>query len=144
MRIANELKATRYARTYFRICLFIPLIVPLPFLLFKGDEGLSSLFIGSLIFGMPPFVLFFLLPLVLLFSRMTEKHIIIGVIFFPIIYPIVFGLFWSIAPYFISSVTISLTNPSQWVFTTIVFPAAYSIIFLSGYILRRKFIVWDT
>lgn len=144
LRIANELKATRYARTYFRICLFIPLIVPLPFLLFKGDEGLSSLFIGSLIFGMPPFVLFFLLPLVLLFSRMTEKQIVIGVIFFPIIYPIVFGLFWSIVPLFIRTVTISLTNPSQWIFTTIVIPASYSIIFLSGYILRRRLIKWET
>jgi len=143
LRIANELKATKCARIYFRICLFVPLLVPLPFLLFKGDEGLSSIFIGSLVFGMPPFVLFFLLPLIFLFGRMTEKQIVIGTIIFPIIFPLIFGLFWSIAPYFISSVTISLTNPSQWVFTTIVIPASYSILFLSGYILRRKLINWD-
>ncbi len=143
LRIANELIATKCARTYFRICLFIPLIIPIPFLLFKGDEGLSSLFISSLVFGMPPFVLFFLLPLVFIFSKMTEKQIVIGTIFFPIIYPFVFGLFWLIAPIFISSVTISLTNPSQWIFTTIVIPASYSIIFLSGYILRRRLILWD-
>ncbi len=144
LRIANELKATKCARTYFRICLFVPLLVPLPFLVIKGDEGLSTLFIGSLIFGMPPFVLFFLLPFVFLFSKMTEKQIVIGIIVFPIIYPFVFGLFWFIVPHFISSVTISLTNPSQWIFTTIVIPASYSIIFLSGYILRRKLILWDT
>ena len=81
LRIANELKATRYARTYFRICLFIPLIVPLPFLLFKGDEGLSSLFIGFLVFGTPPFILFILLPFIFIFGRMTEKRIVIGTIF---------------------------------------------------------------
>ncbi|MEE8233228.1 MAG: response regulator [Thermodesulfobacteriota bacterium] len=144
LRIANELKATKCARTYFRICLFVPLLVPLPFLVIKGDEGLSTLFIGSLIFGMPPFVLFFLLPFVFLFSKMTEKQIVIGIIVFPIIYPFVFALFWFIVPHFISSVTISLTNPSQWIFTTIVIPASYAIIFLSGYILRRKLILWDT
>ena len=31
------------AQTYFRLCLFVPLILPLPFLVFKGDEGLSSM-----------------------------------------------------------------------------------------------------
>ena len=143
LRIANELKATKCARAYFRVCLFVPLLVPLPFLIFKGDEGLSSLFIGSLVFGMPPFVVFFLLPLVFLFGRMTERQIVFGTIFFPIIFPFVFGLFWLITPYFISSVSISLTNPSQWVFTTIVIPASYSIIFLSGYIIRRNLIRWD-
>ena len=144
LRIANELKATKCARTYFRICLFVPLLVPLPFLVLKGDEGLSTLFVGSLIFGMPPFVLFFLLPFVFLFGKMTEKQIVIGTIFFPIIYPFVFAVFWFIVPHFISSVTITLTNPSQWIFTTIVIPASYAIIFLSGYILRRKLILWDT
>ena len=140
-----EVIATKCARTYFRICLFIPLLVPLPFLLFKGDEGLSSLFIGSLVFAMPPYVLAFLLPFVFLFGRMTEKQIVIGVIFFPIFYPLIFGLFWSIIPNFIhTSVTITLSNPSQWIFTAVVIPAAYSILFLSGYIIRRKLIVWDT
>ncbi len=143
LRIANELKATKYAQIYFRICLFIPLIIPLPFLLFKGDEGLSSLFIGFLVFGTPPFILFILIPFIFLFGRMTEKQIVIGTIFFPIIFPFVFGLFWLVAPYFISSVTISLTNPSQWVFITIVMPASYVILFLSGYIIRRKLITWD-
>ena len=140
-----EIIATKCARTYFRICLFIPLLVPLPFLLFKGDEGLSSLFIGSLVFAMPPYVLAFLLPFVYLFGRMTEKQIVIGVIFFPIFYPLIFGLFWSIIPNFIhTSVTITLSNPSQWIFTAVVIPAAYSVLFLSGYIIRRKLIVWDT
>ena len=142
--IANELKATKCARIYFRICLFFPLIAPLPFLLFRGDEGLSALFMGSLVFGMPPYVLAFLLPFIFLFGRMTEKQIVIGVIFFPIIFPIIFGLFWSIAPNLIStSVKITLSNPSQWIFTAVVIPAAYSILFLSGYIFRRKLIVWD-
>ena len=140
-----EIIATKCARTYFRICLFIPLLVPLPFLLFKGDEGLSSLFIGSLVFAMPPYVLAFLLPFVYLFGRMTEKQIVIGVIFFPIFYPLIFGLFWSVIPNFIhTSVTITLSNPSQWIFTAVVIPAAYSVLFLSGYIIRRKLIVWDT
>ena len=145
LRKSIEIIATKCARTYFRICLFIPLLVPLPFLLFKGDEGLSSLFIGSLVFAMPPYVLAFLLPFVYLFGRMTEKQIVIGVIFFPIFYPLIFGLFWSIIPNFIhTSVTITLSNPSQWIFTAVVIPAAYSILFLSGYIIRRKLIVWDT
>ena len=69
-------------QTYFRICLFVPLIVPIPFLLFKADEGLSSLIIGSLVFGMPPYILFILLPFIFLFGRMSEKQIIIGIIFF--------------------------------------------------------------
>ena len=125
-------------QTYFRLCLFVPLLVPLPFLLFKGDEGLSALFIGSLIFGMPPYVLVFLLPFVFLFGRMTEKQIVIGVIFFPILYPLIFGLFWSIAPNFINtSVTITLSNPSQWIFTAVVIPASYSMVFISGYIIRK-------
>jgi CheY-like chemotaxis protein len=145
LRIANELIATKCARTYFRICLFIPLLVPLPFLVFKGDEGLSSLFIGSLVFAMPPYVLALLLPFVFLFGRMTEKQIVIGVIFFPVFYPLIFGLFWSVIPNFIhTSVTITLSNPSQWIFTAVVIPAAYSILFLSGYIIRRKLIIWDT
>lgn len=144
LRIANELIATKCARIYFRICLFIPLIVPVPFLVFKGDEGLSSLFMGSLVFGMPPYILAFLLPFVFLFGRMTEKQIVMGVVFFPIIYPLVFGLFWLIMPHFISSVKITLSNPSQWIFTAVVIPASYSIIFLSGYIIRRKLIKWDT
>ena len=145
LRKSIEIIATKCARTYFRICLFIPLLVPLPFLLFKGDEGLSSLFIGSLVFAMPPYVLAFLLPFVYLFGRMTEKQIVIGVIFFPIFYPLIFGLFWSIIPNFIhTSVTITLSNPSQWIFTAVVIPAAYSVLFLSGYIIRRKLIVWDT
>ena len=125
-------------QTYFRICLFVPLIVPLPFLLFRGDEGLSALFMGSLVFGMPPYVLAFLLPFIFLFGKMTEKQIIIGVIFFPILYPLIFGLFWSIAPNLINtSVKITLSNPSQWIFTAVVIPAAYSVIFLSGYIIRK-------
>jgi CheY-like chemotaxis protein len=139
-RIADELKATKYARIYFRICLFFPIVVPLPFLLLKGDEGLSTLFIGSLVFGMPPYILLFLLPLLFLFGKMTEKQIVIGVIFFPLIYPIVFGLFWFIVPYFISpitSVSIKLTGITEWVFITIVIPASYSILFLSGYIIRK-------
>ena len=125
-------------QTYFRICLFVPLIIPLPFLLFKGDEGLSALFIGSLVFGMPPYVLAFLLPFVFLFGRMTEKQIVSGVIFFPILYPLIFGLFWSIVPNFINtSIKITLSNPSQWIFTVVVIPAAYSVVFLSGYIIRK-------
>ena len=124
-------------QTYFRICLFLPLIVPLPFLLFKADEGLSSLIIGSLVFGMPPYILFILLPFIFLFGKMSEKQIIIGIIFFPFVYPLIFGLFWSIVPNFINTVTITLSNPSQWIFTTVVFTAAYSMIFISGYIVRK-------
>ncbi len=124
-------------QTYFRICLFVPLIVPLPFLLFKADEGLSSLIIGSLVFGMPPYILFILLPFIFLFGKMSEKQIIIGIIFFPFVYPLIFGLFWSIVPNFINTVKITLSNPSQWIFTTVVFTAAYSMIFISGYILRK-------
>jgi adenylate cyclase len=124
-------------QTYFRICLFVPLIVPIPFLLFKADEGLSSLIIGSLVFGMPPYILFILLPFIYLFGKMSEKQIIIGVIFFPFVYPLIFGLFWSIVPNFINTVKITLSNPSQWIFTTVVFTAAYSMIFISGYILRK-------
>jgi len=143
LRIANELKATKCARTYFRVCLFIPLLVPLPFLLFRGDEGLSSLIIGSLVFGVPPYILFILLPFIFLFGKMSEKQIIIGIIFFPFVYPLIFGLFWSIVPNFINTVEITLSNPSQWIFTTVVFTAAYSMIFISGYILRRKLIKLD-
>jgi len=124
-------------QTYFRICLFVPLIVPIPFLLFKADEGLSSLIIGSLVFGMPPYILFILLPFIFLFGRMSEKQIIIGIIFFPFVYPLLFGLFWSIVPNFINTVKITLSNPSQWIFTTVVFTAAYSMIFISGYIVRK-------
>ncbi len=58
------------AQTYFRLCLFVPLLAPLPFLVFKGDEGLSILFIGSLVFGMPPYVLVFVLPLLFLLGKM--------------------------------------------------------------------------
>jgi CheY-like chemotaxis protein len=144
LRIANELKATKCARTYFRICLFVPLLVPLPFLLFKGDAGLSTLFIGSLVFGMPPYVLMVLLPFVFLFGKMTERQIVVGTIFLPVIYPFVYGLFWLIVPNFINTVSIKLTNHAEWIFLAIVIPAAYSIIFLSGYILRRKLIVGDT
>jgi adenylate cyclase len=124
-------------QTYFRICLFVPLIVPIPFLLFKADEGLSSLIVGSLVFGMPPYILFILLPFIYLFGKMSEKQIIIGIIFFPFVYPFIFGLFWSIVPSFIHTVKITLSNPSQWIFTTVVFTAAYSMIFISGYILRK-------
>ena len=131
-------------QTYFRICLFLPLIVPIPFLLFEADEGLSSLIIGSLVFGVPPYILFILLPFIFLFGKMSEKQIIIGIIFSPFVYPIIFGLFWSIVPNFINTVTITLSNPSQWIFTTVVITAAYSMIFISGYIIRRKLIVWDT
>jgi len=130
-------------QTYFRICLFVPLIVPIPFLLFKADEGLSSLIIGSLVFGMPPYILFILLPFIFLFGKMSEKQIIIGIIFFPFVYPLIFGLFWLIVPHFIDTVKITLSNPSQWIFTTVVFTAAYSMIFISGYIIRRKLITWD-
>jgi len=143
LRIANDLKATKYARTYFRICLFVPLLVPLPFLLFKGDAGLSTLFIGTLAFGMPPYVLMVLLPLVFLIGRMTERQIVVGTIFLPVIYPFVYGLFWLIVPNFINTVSIRLTNHAEWVFLAIVIPAAYSIIFLSGYTVRRKLITWD-
>jgi len=114
LRIANELKATKCARTYFRICLFVPLFVPLPFLLFKGDEGLSSLFIGSLIFGTPPYFLFFLLPLIFLFGRMTEKQIAIGIIFFPILFPFVFALFWLITPQKTDEFSLDLRNLSHY------------------------------
>ncbi len=124
-------------QTYFRLCLFVPLLVPLPFLVFKGDEGLSTLFIGSLIFGMPPYVLFFLLPFVFLFGKMSEKQIVMGTILFPLVYPLIFGLFWLIAPNFITIVKITLSNPSQWVFTAVVIPATYTVVFLSGYILRK-------
>jgi adenylate cyclase len=124
-------------QTYFRICLFVPLIVPIPFLLFKADEGLSSLIMGSLVFGMPPYILFILLPFIFLFGKMSEKQIIIGVIFFPFVYPLIFGLFWTIVPNFINTVKITLSNPSQWIFTTVVFTAAYSMIFISGYIVRK-------
>jgi len=127
------------AQTYFRLCLFVPLIVPLPFLVFKGDEGLSSLFMAQLVLGMPPYILVFVLPLVFLFGRMSERQIVMGFIFFPIIYPLVFGSFWMIAPIFINSMTITLTNTSQWVFTSIMFPAAYAMLFLSGNIVRKMF-----
>ena len=125
------------AQTYFRLCLFVPMLVPLPFLVFKGDEGLSSVFMAQLMFGMPPYILFIALPLLFLFGRMSERQIVMGFIFFPIIFPLVFGLFWSVAPIFISSMTITLSNTSQWVFTSIMFPAAYSMLFLSGNIIRK-------
>jgi len=125
------------AQTYFRLCLFVPLIMPLPFLVFKGDEGLSSMFMAQLVFGIPPYVLVFVLPLVFLFGRMSERQIVMGFIFFPIIYPLVFGLFWSVVPNFITTMTITLSNTSQWVFTSIMFPAAYSMLFLSGNIIRN-------
>jgi len=124
-------------QTYFRLCLFVPLLVPLPFLLFKGDEGLSALFIGSLVFGMPPYVLFFLLPFMFLFGKMSEKQIVMGTILFPLVYPLIFGLFWLIVPNFITNVKITLSNPSQWVFTAVVIPASYSMLILSGYIFRK-------
>lgn len=124
-------------QTYFRICLFVPLIVPIPFILFKADEGLTSLIMGSLVFGMPPYILFILLPFLFLFGKMNEKQIIIGIIFFPFVYPLIFGLFWSVAPSFINTVKITLSNPSQWVFTTVVITASYSMIFISGYVLRK-------
>ncbi len=124
-------------KTYFRICLFVPLIVPLPFLLFKGDAGLSTLFIGSLVFGMPPYVLMVLMPLVFLFGRMTERQIVVGAMFLPAIYPLAYGLFWLIVPNFINTVSIKLTNHAEWVFLAIVIPATYSIIFLSGNVVRK-------
>jgi len=124
-------------KTYFRICLFIPLIVPLPFLLFKGDAGLSTLFIGSLVFGMPPYVLMVLMPFVFLIGRMTERQIVVGAMFLPVIYPIAYGLFWLIVPNFINTVSIKLTNHAEWVFLAIVIPATYSIMFLSGNIVRK-------
>ena len=101
------------AQTYFRLCLFVPLLVPLPFLVIRGDEGLSSMFMAQLMFGMPPYILLIALPLLFIFGKMSERQIVVGVIFFPIVYPLVFGLFWSIAPYFISSMSISLSNTSQ-------------------------------
>jgi len=124
-------------KTYFRICLFIPLIVPLPFLLFKGDTGLSTLFIGSLVFGMPPYVLMVLLPFVFLFGKMTERQIVVGAMFLPVIYPFVYGLFWLIIPNFINTVSIKLTNHAEWIFLAVVIPASYSIMFLSGNIVRK-------
>ena len=130
-------------KTYFRICLFVPLIIPLPFLVLKGDEGLSALFIASLVFGMPPYVLFILIPFVFLFGKMSEKQIVMGTILFPLVYPLIFGLFWLIAPHFITNIKITLSNPSQWVFTAVVFPASYSMLFLTGYIIR-KFILKET
>jgi len=125
------------AQNYFRLCLFVPLLVPLPFLVFKGDAGLSSMFMAQLVFGMPPYILVFVLPLLFLFGRMSERQIAMGIIFFPIVYPLVFGLFWSVAPNFITTMTITLSNTSQWVFTSIMFPAAYSMLFLSGNIIRK-------
>lgn len=146
LRIANELIATKCARKFFRACLFVPLVVPLPFLIFKGDEGLSALFISTLVFDIPPYFLFILLPFIFLFGKMTEKQILISTIFFPIVFPILFSVFWLIAPRIISSytsVSITLSNPTQWIFITIVIPASYSIIFLSCYIVRRKLIKWE-
>ncbi len=128
------------AKTYFRFCLFVPLLVPLPFFLFKGDGGLSALFVGSLIFGIPPYILVYLLPLVFLIEKMTERQMVIGTIFFPILFPLVFGLFWVIVPQFISSVTIKLTGTTEWVFIAIVLPASYSMLFLSGNIIRKLII----
>ena len=125
------------AQTYFRLCLFVPLLLPLPFLVFKGDEGLSSMFMAQLVFGMPPYVLLIALPLFFLFGKMSERQIVMGFIFFPIVYPLVFGLFWSVVPNFITTMTITLSNTSQWVFTSVMFPAAYSMIFLSGNIIRN-------
>jgi len=125
------------AQTYFRICLFVPLMVPLPFLLLKGDGGLSTLVIGSLVFGMPPYVLFFVLPLLFLFGRMSERQIVAGTIFFPILYPLVFGMFWYIASQFTRNVSISLSDTSEWVFIAVVIPAFYAMIFLSGNIIRK-------
>ncbi|MCZ6526222.1 MAG: adenylate/guanylate cyclase domain-containing protein, partial [Gammaproteobacteria bacterium] len=128
------------AKTYFRFCLFVPLLVPLPFFLFKGDGGLSALFVGSLIFGIPPYILVYLLPLVFLIEKMTERQMVIGTIFFPILFPLVFGLFWVIVPQFISSITIKLTGTTEWVFIAIVLPASYSMLFLSGNIIRKLII----
>lgn len=124
-------------KTYFRIGLFLPLLVPLPFLLFKGDAGLSSLFIASLAFGMPPYVLFVLIPFIFLFGRMSERQIIGGLIFLPALYPFAYGLFWLIVPNFINAVSIKLTNHIEWIFLAVVIPASYSTIILSGNILRK-------
>ena len=124
-------------QTYFRLCLFVPVLVPLPFIFLKGDEGLSSMFMAQLAFGMPPYILFIALPLLYFFGKMSERQIVISLMFFPVIYPLVFGLFWTIVPNLITTMTISLSNTSQWLFTSIMFPLAYSSLFLMGNIIRK-------
>ena len=101
---------------------------------------MSTLFIGSLVFGIPPFIIFFVLPFIFLFGKMSERQIVVCTIFFPIVYPLVFGLFWSVIPHFVSTVSISLSDTSEWLFIAIVIPAFYAVIFLSGNIIRKMFL----
>ena len=124
-------------QTYFRLCLVVPVLVPLPFVFLKGDEGLSSMFMAQLAFGIPPYFLFIAIPLLYFFGKMSERQIVISLLFFPVAYPLVFWLFWTIAPNFITTMTISLSNTSQWLFTSIMFPLAYSSLFLMGNIIRK-------
>lgn len=86
---------------------------------------------------MPPYVLFFIIPFTILYGRMTERQIIGGLFFLPVIYPFAYGLFWLVVPNFISAVSIKLTNHAQWTFIAIVIPAAYAVIFLSGNVVRK-------
>ena len=73
---------------------------------------------------MPPYVLFFIIPFTILYGRMTERQIIGGLFFLPVIYPFAYGLFWLVVPNFISAVSIKLTNHAQWTFIAIVILAA--------------------
>lgn len=124
-------------KNYYRICLFIPLMVPLPFLLLKGD-GFHAVLISTLVFGMPPYVLFVALPLAYLFGQMSEKQVVKTLLLIPIGLPIIFGLFWSIVPYFITSVSISLVRHSEWLLITFVAPLIYSSLYISANIFRKK------
>ncbi len=124
-------------KVYYRICLFIPLLVPLPLLLLKGD-GFHAVFISTLVFGMPPYVLFVAFPLAYFFGQMSEKQIVKILFLIPIALPIIFGLFWTIVPYFITSVSISLVRHSEWILITFVTPLIYASLYVSTNILRKK------
>jgi len=127
-------------KTYFRICLFIPVIIPLPLLLLKG-AGFHSLLIATLVFGMPPYILFIALPLAYSYRRMTEKQVIISMILIPIVLPPIFGLFWLIVPHLIETVSVSFANHIEWISITFLVPVVYSSLFIFGNIIRRKIFI---
>ena len=124
-------------KTYFRFCLFLPLLVPLPFLLLKG-AGFHTPFIATLVFGMPPYIIFIAIPLSYLYGKFTEKQVIISLCVIPVLLPPVFGLFWLIIPHFIENVSVSFTNHFEWIFITFVAPLLYSTLYICGNLIRKK------
>jgi len=118
----------------------MPYIIGAPFLLLKGD-GFFAIFIVVIVNGAPPHILGVLLPGLYRYGQMTEKEVIKSILWAPIAFPVMYGLFWSIAPHFITSVTITLTRHDEWLLVTSVIPFLYSMLYLSGNIIRKRLIV---